>query len=182
MVGPIEQNAVIPPLSAPDGPPRAAGERDTLISFLDVFRTVLVRKCAGLSAARLDTTTAATTLTLGRLLRHMALVEDHWFSCVLHGREPAAEWADADWETRPDWEMDTAPDHGPRVLADQFERAVTVSRAAIDGLDLDRLADRPGVHGPTTLRWILVHMIEEYARHCGHADLLREAIDGETGD
>lgn len=182
MTEPIGDNAVIPLRSAHTSPPRAAEERDVLLSFLEFHRTVLVRKCAGLTAEQLDTTVAATSLTLGRLLRHMAFVEDHWFSFVLLGHDRAAEWLDADWDAQPDWEMDTAADHSPGELAEQFDRAVAASRSAVEGFALDRTAHRSGPHGPTNLRWILVHMIEEYARHCGHADLIREAIDGTVGD
>jgi Protein of unknown function (DUF664) len=163
-------------------PPRAAPERDMLVSFLDYFRSVLVRKASGLTPDQLDVALPPSTLTLGRLLRHMSLVEDHWFGYVLHGREYHADWTAADWEAQPDWEMDTAGDFSPTELAAQFHAAVDRSRSAIDGFDLDRVAVRLGRFGATSLRWILIHMIEEYARHCGHADMLRESIDGQVGD
>jgi hypothetical protein len=112
----------------------------------------------------------------------MTLVEDHWFQHVLLGRPMPDQWLAADWDAQPDWEMDTSVDFTPAELIEQFDDAVARSRAAIDGLDLDA-SSANGHHGaPVNLRWILVHMIEEYARHCGHADLLREAIDGTTGD
>lgn len=175
-------NDVISPPTAPSDPPRTADERPMLRSYLDYFRTVLLRKCAGLDADQLAVTVAASPLTLGRLLRHMAWVEDVWFAQVLHDREPAAEWVDADWTSRPDWEMDAAADFTAEELARQFQAAVTRSRAAVDGVDLDDLAARPGRGGATSLRWIAIHMIEEYAHHCGHADLLREAVDRSVGD
>ena len=78
--------------------------------------------------------------------------------------------------------MDTAADFSPIELAQQYDAAVARSRAAVEGLGLDHIAAREGRLGATNLRWILIHMIEEYARHCGHADLLREAIDGAVGD
>jgi len=175
-------NAVI---SAPDLPADPAGtdhERQMLLSYLDFYRAVLVRKCAELGPDQLRVGAAASTLTLGGILRHMSFVEDFWFGETLHGRAPAAEWADADWDAAPDWEMDTARDFAPVELGRQFDAAVARSRDAIDGIGLDELAAEPGRRGPTNLRWILVHMIEEYARHCGHADLIREAIDGRVGD
>ena len=153
-----------------------------LLSYLDFYRAVLVRKCTALTARQLALTTGTSTLTLGRLLRHMALVEDHWFTVVLHDRAEPDLWQGADWEAQPDWEMDTATDFSPVELAAQFDVSVARSREAIDGVDLDRTAAHVGPQGPTTLRWILIHMVEEYARHCGHADLLREAIDGQVGD
>ena len=153
-----------------------------LLSYLDFYRAVLVRKCSELDRSQLQLTIGESTLTLGRLLRHMAFVEDFWFGETLHDRDPAADWADAEWETQPDWEMDTAADYSPVELAHQFDGAISRSRQAIDSVDLDEVAAREGRHGPTNLRWILIHMVEEYARHCGHADLIREAIDGRVGD
>lgn len=176
------RDSVISTRTLADSPSRAWLERDTLVSFVDYFRSVLVRKAAGLTSEQLDVTLAPSTLTLGRLPRHMAFVEDHWFGFALHGRDYHERWAAADWTAQPDWEMDTATDFSPIELAAQFDDAVEQSRLAIDGLDVDHIAAREGPAGQTTLRWILIHMIEEYARHCGHADLLRETIDGQTGD
>lgn len=175
-------NEAIRPREEPHEPSRSGGERDSLLSFIDYFRAVLVRKCVGLDHDQLSRTVAASTLTLARLVRHMAFVEDHWFQTVLHGRELPAPWRDADWDAQPDWEMDTAADFTPAELAAQFDAAVERSRLAVQGVDLDTIAARDTRGGPTNLRWILIHMIEEYARHCGHADLLREAIDGSVGD
>ena len=173
---------VIPTRSAPIDPSRCLSERDTLVSFLDYYRRVLVRKCAGLTSRQLQATTANSTLTLGGLLRHMALVEDHWFQHTFLGRELPDLWLTADWDAQPDWEMDTAPEFSPTELARQFDDAVARSDAAISDVEPDRIAAREDHRGPTDLRWILVHMVEEYARHCGHADLLRESIDGTVGD
>jgi uncharacterized damage-inducible protein DinB len=175
-------NDVIPTRDEPTEPSRSSGEHDMLMSFLDYFRAVLVRKCGGLTAPQLQTTVAESTLTLARLLRHMAFVEDHWFQFSLLGNELPEPWLVADWDAQPDWEMDTAADFSPIELAQQFDAAVARSRAAVEGLGLDHIAAREGRLGATNLRWILIHMIEEYARHCGHADLLREAIDGAVGD
>lgn len=160
----------------------SSGEHDTLVTFLGYYRGVLLRKCAGLTARQLQMTTAVSTLTLGRLLRHLAFVEDHWFQYTFVGRDLPDLWLGGDWDAQPDWEMDTATDFSPAELGRQFDDAVARSNAVIAGAELDQLAVRAGRHGPTSLRWILVHMIEEYARHCGHADLIREAIDGAVGD
>lgn len=175
-------NDVISARPEPQDPPRTAAEREMLLSYLDFYRVVLVRKCAELDPVQLRFSTGDSTLTLGRLLRHMAFVEDFWFGEVLHDRDPVAEWAAADWDAQPDWEMDTADDSSPVELEHQFDESVSRSRDAVADVALDDVAARPGRHGPTNLRWILVHMIEEYARHCGHADLIREAIDGRVGD
>jgi uncharacterized damage-inducible protein DinB len=127
-------------------------------------------------------------MTLGGMVKHLALVEDHWFSRMLHGREARAPFAGVDWSADPDWEWRTAADDGPDELAALWADVVASSRADVQavldaGEGLDRPARRSWSDGRTpSLRWILVHMIEEYARHNGHADLLRETIDGQTGE
>jgi uncharacterized damage-inducible protein DinB len=126
-------------------------------------------------------------MTLGGLLKHMAYVESDWFWRSLHGRDRQAPWDRVDWKADPDWEWRTAADDSPEQLFALWQAAVDQSRDlvadALAGGGLDRLAVRtwPDGNAPS-LRWILVHMIEEYARHNGHADLLREAVDGATGE
>ncbi len=152
-----------------------------MLEFLDYYRAVLLRKCAGLTRAQLATRVGASSLTLAGLLKHMALVEQHWFHECWRGAAETEPWAGVDWEAQPDWDFETATDDTPQYLADLYLEALARSRAAIDGCDdLAATVDRRGQ--PVSLRWILVHMIEEYARHCGHADLLREAVDGVTAD
>jgi uncharacterized damage-inducible protein DinB len=169
-------------------PPVAADEVATLLGFLDYQRATLAWKCSGLGAADLRARTAASTMTLGGLLKHMALVEDGWFSRALHGREYAPPWDAVDWKADPDWEWHTAAEDSPEELSALWQRAVEQSRADVaavldSGDGLGRLADRTWPDGRApSLRWILCHMIEEYARHNGHADLLRESIDGATGE
>ena len=168
-------------------PPRAGGEVETLLGFLEFQRATLEWKCAGLDRDQLAATTAASTMTLGGLLNHLAAVEDGWFSVDLHGNEFAAPWDGVDWDADPDWEWRTALDEEPEVLRGRWRAAVERSRElldqalAVDGLDT--LAVRTAPDGRVwSLRWIVLHMIEEYARHNGHADLLRESIDGQTGE
>jgi len=169
-------------------PPVASNEAATLLGFLDYQRATLAWKCAGLDAAGLRATTAASTMTLGGILKHMALVEYGWFSRSLHGREYAVPWDAVDWQGDPDWEWRTAGEDSPDELFALWERAVEQSRADVaDVLDtgdgLGQLAKRTWPDGRApSLRWILCHMIEEYARHNGHADLLRESVDGATGE
>jgi uncharacterized damage-inducible protein DinB len=127
-------------------------------------------------------------MTLGGLLKHMAYVEDHWFSRSLHGNEAAAPWDTVDWAADSDWDWNSAIDDAPAQLftlwQDSVERSRNLVADALDeGSGLDRLADRSRSDGRVpSLRWILLHMIEEYARHNGHADLLRESIDGRVGE
>jgi uncharacterized damage-inducible protein DinB len=169
-------------------PPPAADETATLLGFLDYQRATLAWKCSGLDAAGLRATTAASTMTLGGILKHMALVEFGWFANSLHGREYAPPWDAVDWEHDPDWEWRTAAEDSPEEIFALWQRAVEQSRADVAqvldrGDGLGHLAKRTWSDGRSpSLRWILCHMIEEYARHNGHADLLRESVDGATGE
>ena len=127
-------------------------------------------------------------MTLGGLVKHLALVEDNWFSVVLLGNEDVEPWKGVDWEADPDWEWRTAADDSPEELRALFDASVEVSdgiaRQALAEGGLDTLSVREDRREKQkfSLRWIYVHMIEEYARHNGHADLLRESIDGVTGE
>ena len=169
-------------------PPMNGDEVDTLLGFLDFQRATFAWKCTGVDAVGMNATIAASSMTIGGLLKHMALVEDSWFSERLHGREPMSPFNTVDWDADRDWEWHTAVDDSPEELVALWEESVVRSRACVaealaDG-GLDRLAawidDWRGL--APNLRWIAVHMIEEYARHNGHADLLRESIDGATGE
>ncbi len=164
-------------------PPAAADETTMLLGFLDYQRATFAWKCHGLGSHDLNATTAASTMTLGGMLKHLALVEEGRSSCSLFGRDYSPPWDGVDWESDPDWEWRTASDDSPEALRALWEDAVVRSRQRVADGDLDRLAVRiwPDGRAPS-LRWIMLHMIEEYARHNGHADLLREAIDGETGE
>lgn len=168
-------------------PPMLAGEVDTLLGFLEFHRATLAWKCAGLDAAGLSATTAASNLTLGGLLKHLASVEDYWFVERFAGRAPSDPWRAVDWAQTPDWDLTSAAEDAPQDLRALWEESVARSReittAALASGDLDaveRGAGRDG--GRVNLRWILVHLIEEYSRHNGHADLLREAVDGMRGE
>jgi pimeloyl-ACP methyl ester carboxylesterase/uncharacterized damage-inducible protein DinB len=168
-------------------PPLAADETATLLGFLDYQRATLAWKCSGLDAAGLRATTAASSLTLGGILKHMALVEDSWFSRSLYGRDRQPPWSTVDWKADPDWEFDSAAEDSPEELFALWQEAVSRSRSltaeALGHGGLDQLAQRTWPDGRApSLRWILCHMIEEYARHNGHADLLRESVDGQTGE
>jgi uncharacterized damage-inducible protein DinB len=168
-------------------PPLAGDEVATLTGFLDYQRATLAWKCQGLDADGLRATVGASTMTLGGMLKHLALVEDDWFSVWLHGREPAPPWSEIDWDDDPDGDWHSAAADTPEQLLRLWEDTVARSRAAVaeafDDGGLDRRTRRSWPDGRSpSLRWLLVHMIEEYARHNGHADLLRESIDGQTGE
>jgi uncharacterized damage-inducible protein DinB len=168
-------------------PPLAADETATLLGFLDYQRATLAWKCSGLDAAGLEATVAASSMTLGGLLKHLAYVEDLWCSRWLLGRDPAPPWDTVDWKADPDWDWHSAAEDTPEQLQRIWQDAVARSRSlvteALAGGGLERLARRTWPDGRApSLRWILLHLVEEYARHNGHADLLRESVDGLTGE
>ncbi len=162
-------------------PPFVAGERAMLEAWLDYHRATLLTKCEGLDDEQLRTRSVPpSSLSLLGLVRHMADVERYWFRHVLLDDPVAPFYWTADGEDRDFDDVDIAD-----VAADfgVFEDMVKACRAiAADHPDLDALARRSRHDQKVSLRWIYVHMIEEYARHNGHADLLRERIDGSTGD
>ena len=168
-------------------PPPAAPETATLLGFLEYQRATLAWKCSGLDQAGLQATVGASSMTLGGLLKHLAFVEDYWFSQRLHGQDRRPPWDTVDWKADPDREWHSAAEDTPEQLFALWQDAVARSRSlvaeALADEGLDRLARRAWNDGRApSLRWILVHMIEEYARHNGHADLLRESVDGLTGE
>ncbi len=163
---------------------RSPDERTALTEMLDYYRTVMLRKTEGLSDGQLAVRLAPSDLTLGGLLMHLALVEDGWFQSTFLGGELGEPWSDFDWESDPDWEFHHAHEYSRDVIVAQYEGSIARSRQVVDETEsLDALAAKPTRDGQAfNLRWILVHLIEEYARHAGHADLIRESIDGATGD
>lgn len=168
-------------------PPLNAGEIESILGFLDFQRATLAWKCSGLDSDGLAATVGASTMTLGGLLKHMAYVEDAWFSQSLHGQDKAPPWDTVDWKADQDWDWHSAANDTPEELVEIWSNAVARSRVLVaetlaDG-DLGTVAERTWPDGRApSLRWILLHMIEEYARHNGHADLLRESVDGQVGE
>ncbi|MFT4468835.1 DinB family protein [Arthrobacter sulfonylureivorans] len=168
-------------------PPLAANELDTLLGFLEFHRATLEWKCAGLGADGLAAKLPPSRMTLGGMLKHLAFVEDYWFSHTLHGRDPQPPWDSVDWSAEPDWDWESAAGDSPEQLRELWNGSVARSRVltaeALAAGGLDGMASRSGRDGSAVnRRWILVHMIEEYSRHNGHADLLREAVDGLVGE
>lgn len=168
-------------------PPIASDELTTLVGFLDFQRATLDWKCRNLGAIDLQKKIAAASITLGGILKHMAYVENHWFSDWWMGREKLSPWGEVDWSQDRDWDWNSAANDTPEHLVKLWLDACVLSRlnvlSALKTGNLGQLAKRTWPNGESpSLRWILVHMIEEYARHNGHADLLREAIDGQVGE
>ena len=161
--------------------PFDVAERPMLESWLDYHRETLAWKCSGLTADQLkERSVAPSRLSLLVLLRHMTKVEWFWFGRILSGADPPALYVSRDGH-EPDFEdLDDSP---PKDVYSLWETATAEARrfaAAVDSLD-QRAQKNPWME-PPSLRWIMLHMIEEYARHNGHADFLRECIDGSTGD
>ncbi len=158
-------------------------EKQTLLDFLNYQRTVLLRKTEGLTDEQACKTLPPSSLTLKGLLKHLTLVELHWAVYVVQGDDMPSPWAEAPWDDDPDWELTTAADDALADLQARYTEALAVADAIYDSMPLDQIAARPGDDERLpSLRWVLVHMIEEHARHLGHADFLRQAIDGAVGD
>ena len=158
--------------------PLIADERTTLEGWLDFHRRTLTWKCEGLTDAQLkQRSVPPSNLSLIGLVRHMAEVERGWFARQF-GMDTAWLYCTED---DLDGDFDNVDDADVAADLATFDREVTLYREAAKRFDLDHVA--MGSHGREfSLRWIYAHMIEEYARHNGHADLLREVIDGATGD
>jgi uncharacterized damage-inducible protein DinB len=168
-------------------PPLAGDETATLLGFLDFQRATLAWKCSGLDVAGLGATVGPSSMTLGGMLKHLAYVEDLWCSRWLHGQDGQPPWDTVDWKADPDWDWHSAAEDTPEQLralwGDTVARSRSLVAQALDSGGLERLARRTWPDGRApSLRWILVHLIEEYSRHNGHADLLRESVDGLTGE
>ncbi|WP_406207262.1 DinB family protein [Kitasatospora sp. NBC_01560] len=157
---------------------QTAGERETLASFLDFQRDTLAMKCAGLTTEQLRSRILQPSgLSLLGLVRHLAEVERGWFRNVFNNEAKPGFWKRPD-DRLADFDVETAdPEEAFAAWRGECDHARELVAAA-ESLDV------LGYHGEEalSLRWILTHMIEEYARHNGHADLLREHLDGVTGE
>jgi hypothetical protein len=168
-------------------PPVAGDETATLMGSLERQRATFAWKSGGLDAAGLRATVGTSSMTLGGLLKHLALVEDQYFSRRLLDRDPAPPWDTVDWTADPDWDWHSAAEDSPEQLYALWRDAVARSRLilaeVLAGDGLGQLARRPWPDGRApSLRRILIDLIEEYARHTGHADLIRESVDGLVGE
>ena len=168
-------------------PPAAGDELGTLLGALERGRGYVAWKCGNLDSAGLRATLGPSAMTLGGLLKHLAAVEDDVFSVKLHGRNRHAPWDAVDWTADPDWEWHSAAQDSPDYLLalwqDAVDRSRTLVAEAIAAGGLHRLAafTWPDGRAPS-LRRLIIDMLEEYARHVGHADLIRESVDGLVGE
>lgn len=153
-------------------------EREALVGFLDKQRAALLRKLDGISDADARLSPTASSLSLLSLLKHSGLWERRWFQVILAGREHPDGWPISDEVADADFRL--GADDTVETWRAYYEEQVAISREIVAGMALDvpcaqsQLAHR-------NLRWVLLHMIEETARHAGHADIIRETLDGKTG-
>jgi uncharacterized damage-inducible protein DinB len=176
-------------MADPDSRPGSSttAEAEALRSVLERNRRTFAWKTSGLDQEGLAATTAASSMTLGGLVKHMALVEVDWLAVKLAGQEYGAPWDAVDFDADPDWEWRTGALDAPEDVHALWREAVERSRETVAEVIRDR-----GLDGPASFSWpdgrtrsvrdMLLDMIEEYARHTGHADVLREAVDGRVGE
>ncbi len=160
-------------------PPDMGAELTTLLGFLERQRATFAWKSGGLDADRLRSSLGSSTMTLGGMLKHLARFEDDMSTEWLNGQPQLAPWDAVDWDADHDWDWQTAAGDDPEELYRRWQDAVNRSRdlfaEAVANRDEGRPAEAPSVS------YILINMIEEYARHNGHADLIRESVDGLVG-
>jgi hypothetical protein len=168
-------------------PPVAGTEVEHLVGALDRLRATFRWKADDLDAAGLRARVGASSLTLGGLLKHLAAVEDYHFTAKMRGEPVGEPWAALGWDGSNDWEFSSAADDKPEELYALWDGAVERSRARLSAALEDGGLDQPvhvawpdGRHA--SLRRLVCDLIEEYGRHTGHADLLREAVDGRVGE
>jgi len=176
----------VPPVEPLDGPrrvdpPYVSDERQGLDAWLEYHRATLLLKCEGLDdAARRARPVPTSLLSLHGLVRHMAEVERGWFRRVIAGETAPPIFYDRDTNIDGDWDVPGDARWEDDLAAWHAEVEAACAIAAARSLDDTGTHTHEGV--PVSLRWVYVHMIEEYARHNGHADLLRELADGTVGD
>jgi uncharacterized damage-inducible protein DinB len=168
-----------PPVERADAP-TVAGEREMVDAWLDFHRATLLGKCAGLTSEQLkQRAVPPSSMSLLGLVRHMAEVEQSWFQRRVAGRELPFIYCDVD--NNPDGDFDDVDGADAVADLDRYRQEVDSARAVVQGRSLDDTFMHARMGVEMSVRWVYVHMIEEYARHNGHADLLRERIDGATG-
>ena len=168
-------------------PPLAGSEVEHLVGALDRLRTTFRWKADDLDAAGLQATVGASSLTIGGLLKHLAMVEDQSFTTKLSGEPVGSPWDAMGWDGSNSWSFVFAADESPEQLYALWDGAVERSRARFDAAltrgGLDQLVHMSWSDGRrANLRRLVCDLIEEYGRHTGHADLLREAVDGRVGE
>jgi len=165
-------------------PPSSGPELLQLTGFLDFLRETVLLKTERLTREQLAQRLPPSSMTLAGLLYHLTNVEDWWFRVRFLGLPETEPWGSVDWEADPGWDFRVALELEPLQLRRGYREAVARSAAVVEQVgDLNQLSVPAKPNGQCwDLRWVLLHMIEETARHAGHADLLREAADGAVGE
>ncbi len=167
-------------------PPMAGTELEHLLGMLNRLRWTFRWKAAGLDSEGLNTRLGPSSLTLGGLLKHLASVETLNFTWEAFHADPGEPWRSADWSEGSRWVFESAADDTPEQLYALYDEAVSANRQriaeAIDGQGIDQLTLAGGDEQKASLRRLVCDLIEEYGRHTGHADLLRENVDGLVGE
>ncbi len=157
--------------------PQTGPEKEMLCAFLDYGRATILWKIAGLSDEDLRRVIVPSGWSLLGLVKHLSMVESWWFETQMAGGDVRFPYVDSD----PNSDFRIEPHETTDEIVSRFEQMVEISRGITTGADLDdetKGRERPG----RSLRWVLLHLIEEYSRHNGHADVVRELIDGSVGD
>jgi hypothetical protein len=167
-------------------PSMTAGEVEMLIFALDRSRAQFAWKCGGLDGEALHKAHPPSAMTLGGIVKHLAFVDD-WTAVRLAAHEMPAPWRSVDWDADPDWPWRSAADDSPEELYRLWSEAAARCRAAVAEVIADGGLDRPvkfsfDPNYVPNARRVLVDLHDEYARHVGHVDLFREAIDGLVGE
>ena len=169
------------------GPPVAGDEVASLVGSLERQRATFAWKVGGLDREALSATLGPSAITLGGLVKHLAFVEVFHLCTRVNGRRPGDPWEGVDWDATPDWPWSSAAHDDPAYLYGLWRDSVVRARASLADAVADGGLDRPiawsdDPDATPSVRRVLVDLIEEYARHVGHADLYREAIDGVVGE
>jgi uncharacterized damage-inducible protein DinB len=161
-------------------PPRIGDELATSNGFLDYLREAIVLKASGLDDEAVRRSMTPSGVSLLGIVKHLTAVERWWFAHNYAGLDVDFPWTSEDPDA--DWRIE--PHESTQDVIDAYLAECARSRELIDGRAADSLSARESKHEPTrfTLRWIVTHMVEETGRHAGHADILRELIDGSTGE
>ncbi|MGI5128491.1 DinB family protein [Pseudonocardia sp. CA-107938] len=173
----MDYTDVAPAAECVDGP-----EKDMLAFALDRVRAQFAWKTGGLTAEQLRRTHPPSTLTIAGLIKHMAFVEERYTRIHLQGRAPGRPWSEVDWNADLEWDWHSAVHDEPDELYALWYSSVARARAIWAETDLDAPSTLMAEGTPASARRLQIDVLEEYLRHTGHADLLREAIDGLVGN
>jgi uncharacterized damage-inducible protein DinB len=165
--------------SVPGAEPSPESERAGLIEFLDYQREALIKKLDDVSERDARRAPTASSLSLLGLVKHSAIWERRWFQVVVAGRADTGEWPDVRTE-EPDQTFQLTDEDTVETVLASYRKQIAASRQILGSFDLDAPCAWSGM-AQQNLRWVALHMIEETARHAGHADIIRETIDGSRG-